>query len=154
MLFTALYLFPLLSLCQDLELDVHVLPTSVLGDAVLFNITVKNKDEEPAQGVEVKITLEDGLEFKSFTPNTLDFDPQTGVWRIGEVTPYKGKVLGVIATYVKKDNALLAAEITKSLGPDPDSTPNNGIDTNGNGKLINDKGDEDDGDAAQNGPFH
>ena len=36
---------------------------------------------------------------------------------------------------------------------DPDSTPGNGVDTNNNGKVVNDKEDEDDGDAAQIGPF-
>ncbi len=139
---------------QDLELDVHVLPTSVLNDPALFNITVKNKGEDSVQGVEVLVTLKSGLEFSSFTPNTADFDPKTGVWKIGEVTRYKGKVLSIIAKYIAKDNAIVAAEISASGAIDPDSSPGNGVDTNGNGKIVNDKGDEDDGDAAQNGPFN
>ncbi|TMU55743.1 DUF11 domain-containing protein [Flagellimonas algicola] len=139
---------------QDLELDVHVLPTSLLGDPALFNITVKNMGEEAVQGVEVKITLESGLELSSFNPNKYDFDPITGIWKVGEAVPYKGKVLSIITKYVTKENAIVIAEVTKSGAPDPDSTPGNGVDTNGNGIVVNDTGDEDDGDAAQNGPFN
>ncbi|WP_420400783.1 DUF11 domain-containing protein [Flagellimonas sp.] len=139
---------------QDLELDVHVLPTSLLGDPAVFNITVKNMGEEAVQGVEVQVTLNSGLELSSFTPNKYDFDPITGIWKVGEAVPYKGKVLSLIAKYVTKENAIVIAEVTKSGAPDPDSTPGNGVDTNGNGIVVNDKGDEDDGDAAQNGPFN
>ncbi|WP_343487876.1 hypothetical protein [Allomuricauda sp. d1] len=139
---------------QDLELGVHVLPTSVLGDPAMFNITVRNMDEEPANGVEVQVTLDKGLKFSSFTPNKLDFNPETGLWKIGTVERHRAAVLTIIANYVTKDDAILMAEIIASNGIDPDSTPGNGIDTNGNGKIVSDKGDEDDGDAAQNGPFN
>ncbi|WP_222981466.1 DUF11 domain-containing protein [Flagellimonas meishanensis] len=146
-------LIGILSHAQDLELDVHVLPTSVLGDPALFNITVRNIDLEPAEGVEVQIELKKGLKFSSFTPNSFDFDPDTGHWKIGKVERHKAMILSIIANYVAKENAILVAEITKSNGIDPDSTPGNGVDTNGNGKIVNDKDDEDDGDAAQIGPF-
>lgn len=120
----------------------------------MFNITVKNTDEDAVEGVRVKVNMESGLTFSSFTPNTLDFDPESGIWRIGTVDKYKAKVLGVIAFYATKDDAILSAEIIARSGIDPDSTPGNGIDTNGNGVIVNDKGDEDDGDAAQNGPYN
>ena len=139
---------------QDLELGVHVLPTSVIGDPIAFNVTVRNMGEETVQGVEVQVDLESGLAYKSFTPNTLEFNAETGVWRIGELYKYQAKVLSIMANYATKDNAILMAEVIASSGMDPDSTPGNGIDTNGNGKIIHDKGDEDDGDAAQNGPFN
>ena len=139
---------------QDLELVVQVFPTSVLGDPIMFNIGVGNRGEETTGGVEVQVRMESGLEFSSFTPNTLDYNPETGIWRIGELEKYQSKVLTVITNYATKDNAILAAEVIASSAPDPDSTPGNGIDTNGNGKIVHDKGDEDDGDAAQNGPFN
>lgn len=139
---------------QDLELGVLVLPTSVLGDPIVFNVTVRNMGEETVQGVEVQVGMESGLAYKSYTPNTLEFDPDTGVWRVGELYKYQAKVLSIMANYATKENAILMAEVIASSGMDPDSTPGNGIDTNGNGKIIHDKGDEDDGDAAQNGPFN
>lgn len=139
---------------QDLELVVHVLPTSVLGDPAVFNVRVRNMGEETVQGVQVQVDLESGLKYKSFTPNTLEFDPNTGIWNVGELYKYQSKVLSIMANYATKDNAILMAEVIASSAPDPDSTPGNGIDTNGNGKIIHDKGDEDDGDAAQNGPFN
>lgn len=139
---------------QDLELGVHVLPTSMLGDPAVFNIKVQNMGEETVQGVEVRVNMESGLEYSSFTPNILDFNPETGVWNVGELYKYQSKVLSIMTQYVTKDNAILMAEVIASSGIDPDSTPGNGIDTNGNGKIVHDKGDEDDGDAAQNGPFN
>ena len=147
-------LFSITTQAQDLELDVYVIPTSIIGDPILFNVNVKNKGEDAVQGVEVKIELKSGLEFTSVSPKDSDYNPTTGIWKIGEVVPNKAKVLGVIAKYAKKDDAILIAEISASGSKDPDSTPGNGVDTNGNGILINDKGDEDDGDAAQNGPYN
>lgn len=149
-----LLIIPFWGKAQDLELGVHVLPTSVLGDPAMFNITVRNMDEEPAEGVEVQVTLKKGLKFSSFTPNNLDFNPETGRWRIGKVERHRAAVLGIIANYATRDHAILIAEITASNGIDPDSSPGNGVDTNGNGIIIKDKGDEDDGDAAQNGPYN
>ncbi|MEM9647798.1 MAG: hypothetical protein AAF969_04905 [Bacteroidota bacterium] len=139
---------------QDLELDVYVLPTSVLGDPILFNVTVKNKGDKPVPGVEVLVTLKSGLKFSGVSPKKSDFNVKTGIWKLGEVVPNKGKTLGIIANYAKRDDAIVIAEISVSGTIDPDSTPGNGVDTNGNGIIINDKGDEDDGDAAQNGPFN
>lgn len=140
--------------CQDLQLGVHVLPTSVIGDPAMFNITVRNSEEDVARGVVVQVKLHPGIEYKSYTPARLDFNPETGVWKVGEVHKYKAAVLGIIATVKSKEDAILEAEVAASATPDPDSTPGNGVDTNGNGKIIHDKGDEDDGDAAQNGPFN
>ena len=120
----------------------------------MFNVGVRNTGEDTANGVEVQVTMESGLEFSSFTPNKLDFDPETGVWKVGELEYARSRVLTIIANYAEKDNAILSAEVTACSGFDPDSTPGNGVDTNGNGKIIHDKGDEDDGDAAQNGPFN
>ena len=139
---------------QDLQLGVHVLPTSVIGDPAMFNITVRNSEDEPAQGVAVQVKLHAGIEYKSYTPNRMDFDPETGIWQIGEVHKYQAAVLGIIATVKSKEDAILEAEVSACATPDPDSTPGNGVDTNGNGKIVHDKGDEDDGDAAQNGPFN
>ena len=139
---------------QDLELVVQVFPTSIVGDPIMFNIGVGNRGEETTGGIEVQVNMESGLAFTSFTPNTLDYDPETGIWRVGELYKYQSKVLTIIANYATKENAILAAEVVASNGIDPDSTPGNGIDTNGNGKIIHDKGDEDDGDAAQNGPYN
>ncbi|HMB61666.1 MAG TPA: DUF11 domain-containing protein [Eudoraea sp.] len=145
---------PVLMISQDLQLNVHVLPTSVIGDPAIFNITVRNTEKDSAQNVVVKIALHSGLEFKSITPKNLDFDPETGTWHVGTVDYYRAQVLGVIATIKSKEDAILSAEVWSSSSRDPDSTPGNGVDTNGNGIIVHDKGDEDDGDAAQNGPFN
>ena len=138
---------------QDLELNVQVLPTSVIGDPVAFNITVRNKGEEAVEGVEAQLTLKSGISFTNVVPKNLDFNTETRVWKVGTVDKYRTKVMTVMARYVAREDAILLAEITASQLPDPDSIPGNGVDTNGNGKVVHDKGDEDDGDAAQIGPF-
>ena len=145
---------PALMISQDLQLNVNVLPTSVIGDPAIFNISLRNTEKDSAQNVVVKIALHSGLEFKSITPNDLDFNPETGIWQVGTVDYYRAKVLGVIATVKSKEDAILSAEVWSSGSPDPDSAPGNGVDTNGNGVIVHDKGDEDDGDAAQNGPYN
>lgn len=139
---------------QDLQLGVHVLPTSVIGDPAMFNITVRNTEEETARGVAVQVKLHPGIEYRSHTPNNIDFDPETGIWQVGEVHNYKAASFGIIATVKSKEDAILEAEVMACACPDPDSTPGNGVDTNSNGIIVHDKGDEDDGDAAQNGPFN
>ena len=141
-------------LAQDLQLGVHVLPTSVIGDPAIFNITVRNTEKEAARGVAVQVKLHPGIAYKSHTPTNLDFDPETGIWLVGDVEYHRAAVLGIIATIKSKNDAILEAEVAACATPDPDSTPGNGVDTNGNGKIVHDKGDEDDGDAAQNGPFN
>ena len=139
---------------QDLQLGVHVLPTSVIGDPAMFNITVRNTEEDLARNVVVQLKLHPGIEYRHHTPNNLDYDPKTGIWKVGEVNYYKAATLGIMATIKSNDDAILEAEIASCTCMDPDSTPGNGVDTNGNGKIVHDKGDEDDGDAAQNGPFN
>ncbi len=138
---------------QDLELGVHVLPTSVIGDPAMFNITLRNTEEDPARNVSVQVKLHPGIAYRAHTPNNLDFDAKTGIWKVGEVNRYKAATLGIMATIKSNDDAILEAEVASCTCMDPDSTPGNGVDTNGNGEIVHDKGDEDDGDAAQNGPF-
>jgi len=53
-----------------------------------------------------------------------------------------------------KADAILPADHAAIHRPDPNRKPGNGVGTNGNGKKVKDKGDEDDRDAAQNGPFN
>jgi uncharacterized repeat protein (TIGR01451 family) len=148
-----LLLIPTSVLTQDLELDVHVLPPAQLGDQAAFNIKVRNTGEEPAEGIRASISIGKGLAFISFIPPGELFDPQSGTWSVGDLAKAQSKVLTIMVTYTAREDAILAAEVSECLSTDPDSTPGNGIDTNGNGQLVADKGDEDDGDAAQIGPF-
>jgi len=133
---------------QDLELDVHLLPPAQLGDPAAFNIKILNRGDENVEGVAAKITIKSGLIFSSFAPSNIAYDPKTGIWNVGKLYKKQTKSIAIIATYSDKEDAMLMAEVISSSLPDPDSTPGNGVDTNGNGKIVNDKADEDDGDAA------
>lgn len=138
-----------IALAQDLELRVGLLPPAQLGDNAAFNVLVRNTGDETVEGVEAQIILEDGLVYVSNSPTDALFDTQTGNWKVGSLYKNQARTLTIVATFKNRENALLKAEITRSLAPDPDSTPGNGVDTNGNGKIVHDKGDEDDGDAAE-----
>lgn len=94
----------------------------------MFNITVRNLDMEPAESVEVQVSLMKGLKYSRYTPDKLDFNPESGLWKIGTVERHRAAVLTVIANTIKKEDAILLAEISASSGVDPDSTPGNGVD--------------------------
>ena len=111
---TASLFLPLLVSSQDLELDVHVLPTSVLGDPVAFNITVRNKGEEVVSDVEAKLTIKSGIAFDYILPKNLDYDPKTGIWKVGAIDKFRPKQMTVMARYVAREDAILLAEITAS----------------------------------------
>lgn len=144
-----LFLLGLTGTSQDLQLNVQLLPPAQLGDNAMFNVIIRNYGQELVTGVQSRITLKDGLEYVSNDPTNAEYNPEDGLWYVGSLEKYQAKVLTVVARYKAKVDAVLMAEITRSLATDPDSTPGNGIDTNGNGEIIHDKGDEDDGDAAE-----
>lgn len=118
-----------------------------------FNVRIRNTGEESAEGIAVAISLGTGLEFMSFIPSNESYDAETGKWFVAHLAKAQAKVLTIMARYGAREEAILMAEVSECLSPDPDSTPGNGIDTNNNGQVVADKGDEDDGDAAQIGPF-
>lgn len=134
---------------QDLDLDVHLLPPAQLGNPAIFNIRVRNTGEEVSEGVVAQITMGTGLEYMSFNPSNFSFDAQSGSWTIGNLEKAQSKVLSIMARFQDREDAILQAEVSECLTPDADSSPGNGVDTNGNGIIVADKGDEDDGDAAE-----
>lgn len=136
---------------QDLELRVHVLPPAQLGDNAAYSVLVKNTGEEIAEGVEVTVDMGPGLELVSHTTSSskVSYDPSSGIFTVGTLEKYQSRSLSLVTTFKSREGAILSSEVSKCLCADPDSTPGNGVDTNGNGILVHDKGDEDDGDAAE-----
>src|SRR5690606_24933670 len=73
--------------------------------------------------------LPDGYTYNNFTATTGTYNSTTGLWNIGLLTTGQSVSLQVIATVNVSGNYLNIAEVTASDLPDPDSTPNNAVDT-------------------------
>ncbi len=132
----------------DLELDKSVdQPLVSPGQPVTFTITVVNQGPSTATGVQVTDQLPNGFIYVSHAGGT--YNPATGIWNIGTLTPGQAVSLLITATVNETGDHLNLAEVTACNEDDIDSTPNNGVDTDNDGNVIDDDGDEDDGDAAE-----
>ena len=130
----------------DLELDKSVSPqTGFVGDIVTFTIVLTNQGPSNATGVVVTDNLPSGFEFVSTAG---DYDPITGEWAVGDLSTGQTVILDIEAEIVSGDNYTNLAEVTDVNEEDLDSTPDNGVDTDGDGNVEDDAGDEDDGDGA------
>jgi len=131
----------------DLALEKSVNNTSPrVGTDVIFTVVVTNESAVNATGVEVTDQLPSGYTYVSHTGGT--YVPGTGVWTIGDLAAGQSRTLTITATVLATGNYLNLAEVTNANEDDIDSTPDNGVDTDGDGETIDDNGDEDDGDGA------
>jgi uncharacterized repeat protein (TIGR01451 family) len=134
----------------DLELDKTVdNPNQDVGQNVTFTVVVSNQGPSDASGVVVTDQLPSGYTFVSATGN---YDDITGEWTIGDLAVGASATLTITATVNASGNYLNEAEVTMANEQDIDSTPDNGVDTDGDGDKTDDPGDEDDGDAAEVNP--
>ncbi|MCB0612826.1 MAG: HYR domain-containing protein, partial [Phaeodactylibacter sp.] len=134
--------------CIDLSLDKLIdNSTPAIGSQVVFTIRVDNAGPDEAQDVVVTDQLPAG--FTYYSDNAAgDYDPNTGEWTIGSMPAGSTEVMQITATVNQNGPYINLAEVTNATGIDPDSEPNNGVDTDGDMMVINDPGDEDDGDGA------
>ncbi|MBK8492610.1 MAG: HYR domain-containing protein [Saprospirales bacterium] len=133
----------------DLSLDIEVdNPTPVAGSQVVFTITLNNAPGlDDALNVFVTSLLPNGYTWDSDDSGG-DYNPGTGLWNVGTLASGATTILNITATVLPVGNYLTLAEVTAADGNDLDSTPGNGVDTDGDMVVINDPGDEDDGDGA------
>lgn len=132
----------------DLHLQNSVQPyETTLGGSVTFTIAVSNKGPAIANQVTALVKFPSSYAINNVTATQGNYNKTTGVWEIGEMKPWSREVLTIMVTVLNTSNLMTLAEITNSSVKDPDSKPNNGVDTNSNGLVIDDKEDEDDGDG-------
>lgn len=96
------------------------------GDHVTFTLTLTNNGPDTANGVEVTDLLPAGLAFDSATPSQGIYDENTGLWDIGSVANGASVMLDITVTVNTGAAVENIAEVTTLQGHDPDSTPNNG----------------------------
>jgi uncharacterized repeat protein (TIGR01451 family) len=133
----------------DLSLELTVDDNFVdIGQTVTFTVEVTNNGPSMARGVLVMDKLPAGYRFVSADPGLgTTYNYASGVWTIGSLGNGVSTVLSINAEVITTLNLTNLAEVMKSDLLDHDSVPNNGVDTDGDGNVIDDPDDEDDGDG-------
>jgi uncharacterized repeat protein (TIGR01451 family) len=133
----------------DVELDklVDVLNPEI-GQLINYDIVLTNKGPGDATGITVEDQLPDGLtnitnisDGGVLTGNVITWENLSLAEGASLVLSYRARV-GLGTSYTN------LAEITEMDQQDIDSTPGNGVDTDGDGNVSDDPGDEDDGDGV------
>ena len=105
--------------------SVTTAPTFV-GDLVTFTVTARNDGPNGTTGVAVTDRLPAGLTYVGSTPSVgTSYDPTTGVWAIGGLASGDSVTLTITARVMTPGPLSTTAELTSSVVPDVDSTPNN-----------------------------
>ncbi|MAU16019.1 MAG: hypothetical protein CMH46_10835 [Muricauda sp.] len=132
----------------DIQVENSVQPqVTQLGGAVTFVISVNNKGPATSDGIVSKVVIPSSYSIANIDVTQGEYDQTTKLWQVGTLDAWKRAVMTVMVVVLDDKDLMTTVELTSCGTTDPDSTPNNGIDTNGNGLIIDDKGDEDDGDG-------
>jgi len=102
-------------------------PTQIVGQNVVFTITVNNAGPDAANNVALSDVLPSGLAFVGFTASQGAYDNNTGVWTIGSIANGGSATLSITATVVNVGQKNNIAQISASNQFDPDSTPGNSL---------------------------
>ena len=132
----------------DLHVQNSVQPEiTPIGGTVTFTIAVNNKGPATSNSIISKINIPSSYAITTISVTQGDYNQTTKLWNVGSLEPWKRAIMTVVVIVVNDANLMTTAELISCSTTDPDSTPNNGIDTNGNGLIVDDRDDEDDGDG-------
>ena len=111
---------------SDIELTLDVDNASPLvGDNVVFTVTVSNNGPSVATGIEISDALPSGYTFVSDNGSGA-YVSGTGLWTIATIGASADAVLNITASVNATGDYNNIAEVIASDNLDPDSTPNNG----------------------------
>ena len=99
-------------------------PSPNVGTTITFTVTLTDVGPSTATNVTVQDALPAGLTLVSFTPSQGTYNPGTGVWTVGTVTPGTPQTLQIQATVASTVPQTNTATISHSDQFDP-STANN-----------------------------
>lgn len=143
----------------DLSLEKSVdNPLLTVSSTKIFTVELKNDGPEDATSVQVLDKLSESYMLQNTTASTGNYNAETGIWDIpllanGETATLTFEVIvGPDPNNLENTfeiDYMNLAEVIRCDQPDPDSTPNNGVDTDGDNYVIDDDGDEDDGDGQE-----
>ncbi|RME93326.1 MAG: DUF11 domain-containing protein, partial [Bacteroidetes bacterium] len=151
--YTDSHLLTAVNCATDVELDITVNnSTPQICDTVNYTITLTNQGPDLATGIDIEAAIPAGL--SNVHAMSLGGVFQNGVVRWDNLSLLAGQNL-TLTFSAKVEPAFdytVHAEVTDMDQPDLDSTPGNGVDTNGNSQCADDLGDEDDGDCVTLNP--
>ncbi len=126
--------------------------TPVIGTSVTFEITVTNDGPDDATNVTVVDTVPSGFSGITAISGSGMAAGNIITWSGLNIPNGANVVLTFDVTVEPTGVYNNLAEVTASDQIDSDSTPNNGVNTDGDGDTNNDPGDEDDGDGEPVAP--
>jgi uncharacterized repeat protein (TIGR01451 family) len=91
-----------------------------VGDTITFTVTLTDKGPGAANGVEVSDLLPAGLTFVSAVPSQGSYDPTSGLWTVGTVSPANPVTLALLARVASPDLQTNTATIKHADQFDPD----------------------------------
>ncbi|MFL1896292.1 gliding motility-associated C-terminal domain-containing protein, partial [Aquimarina sp. 2-A2] len=100
-----------------------------VGDQITFTITTVNDGPSDATGVIVEDILASGYQFVSATPSSGIYDETIGSWNIGTIINGAIETLDIVVTVLPSGIYSNIAELIALDTFDPDSTPDNNIDS-------------------------
>ena len=95
-----------------------------VGDKVIYTIKVRNNGPDAAVNTRATIVIPDSLKLLGFKPSKGTYDPDTGIWTIGDLAP------GEEATLLLETQALVSGKVVVKASVvsdtyDPDLSNNN-----------------------------
>lgn len=104
-------------------------PTPNVGEMATFTITVSNAGPNEATNVEVSDQLPVGISFDSAQASQGNYNAATGIWTIGSIGSNGQATLNIVGLIESSGAKTNTAQVTASDQFDPDSTPNNGVES-------------------------
>ena len=101
--------------------------TPNVGDTIQYLLSLTNEGPSTATGVAVTDSLSTGVTFQQATPSRGTYNPNTGVWTVGDVAVGETPTLTLVAVVNETRSETNTAEITATDQPDIDSTPGNNV---------------------------
>ena len=109
----------------DLEITKEVdNPNAVIGETIVFTITITNPEDRNATNIVVGDLLETGFEFVSFIASAGTYSETTGEWSGFAVEPLSNETLEITVVIVEGSSYSNTAELLSSL-PVDDNQDNN-----------------------------
>jgi len=122
----------------DLSLDMRLGAVAVNGNNITgtFLLTLMNNGPNNATGIIVTNALPEDVVFVSATPSQGTYDPNIGLWTVGNVANGDAATLMLVLTIDQTINFVNFAEVTAANESDPDSDPADGTGDDANGAAL------------------
>ncbi|MEL7427465.1 MAG: hypothetical protein AAFN81_31030, partial [Bacteroidota bacterium] len=130
----------------DLALNTYQNSNTNTDPGATFDLFVNlmNEGNEGVTSIEVAAPIPPAFTFQNADG---DYDDATGIWQVDTLPPGTDTTLTLQLMRQASGDSLFLAEVSVMTEPDIDSTPGNGVDTNGDDHFADDPEDEDDGDG-------